>query len=185
MVMYLGKKTNKLGIRISYTDPSATGTTTTLLKPDQVTNIINGISPYSDESSDFKKCDIEQVALQKWVSITAVMAGRTLDIYIDGKLSRSCVFDGMYMIDGDSPYVELGGLSKNGSSIPNPSGFGGLIGQTRVANFAYSPDQVYKNYLSGPFDNSLWSVMMSYMDPSQYSLDIKKNGETIVSGNTA
>ena len=185
MVMYLGKKTNKLGIRISYTDPSATGTTTTLLKPDQVTNIINGISPYSDESSDFKKCDIEQVALQKWVSITAVMAGRTLDIYIDGKLSRSCVFDGMYMIDGDSPYVELGGLSKNGSSIPNPSGFGGLIGQTRVANFAYSPDQVYKNCLSGPFDNSLWSVMMSYMDPSQYSLDIKKNGETIVSGNTA
>jgi hypothetical protein len=139
-----------------------------------VNNIISATSPYSDTSADFRKCDIEQVSLQKWVNITAVMAGRTLDIYIDGKLSRSCVFDGMYKVDSDTPTVELGGSS----------GFGGLIGQTRVANFAYSPDQVYKKYLSGPFDNSLLSVLMSQMDPSQYSVNIQKNGQTVASGTT-
>lgn len=172
MVMYLGKTINKLGVRISYDDPSAAATSSTTLTNDQVNNIKTATSPYSDTSSDFQKCDIEQVSLQKWVSITAVMAGRTLDIYIDGKLSRSCVFDGMYKVDSDSPTVELGG----------PDGFGGLIGQTRVANFAYSPDQVYKNYLAGPFDNSLLSALMSQLDTSQYSINIEKNGKTIATG---
>jgi hypothetical protein len=174
LVMYLGTKLNKLGIRVSYDDPSSTGSTSSLLTSDQVNNIKNGVSPYSDSSSDFKKCDIEQVNLQKWVNITAAVAGRTLDIYIDGKLSRSCVLDGMYKVDGDNPTVEIGGQS----------GFGGLIGLTRVANFAYSPDQVYRNYLSGPFDNSLWSVLMSYVDPSQYSFNVQRNGQNVISAST-
>lgn len=172
LVMYLGTKMNKLGVRVSYEDPSSAASTTTVLSQDQINNIKNSVSPYSDSSSDFKKCDIEQVNLQKWVNITAAMSGRTLDIYIDGKLSRSCVLDGMYKVDnGDNPTVELGG----------PNGFGGYIGQTRVANFAYSPDQVYKNYLSGPFDNSLWATLMSQINPSQYSFNIQKDGKNVVS----
>lgn len=169
LVMYLGTKTNKLGVRVSYGDSSS------LLKYDQFNKIKAGTTPYSDESADFQKCDIEQVNLQKWVNITAAVSGRTVDIYIDGKLSRSCVLNGMYSVDtGNNPTVELGG----------PSGFGGYIGQTRVANFAYSPDQVYKNYLSGPFDNSLWALLMSQVNPSQYSFNIQKNGQNVVSGST-
>jgi hypothetical protein len=174
LVMYLGTKTNKLGVRVSYDDPSSAASSTTLLTSDQLNNIKNSISPYSDSSSDFKKCDIEQINLQKWVNITAAMSGRTLDIYIDGKLSRSCVLDGMYKVDsGDEPTLELGGLD----------GFGGYIGQTRVANFAYSPDQVYKHYLGGPFDNSLWATLLSQFNPAQYSFNVQANGKSIISAN--
>jgi hypothetical protein len=92
-------------------------------------------------------CDIESVDIQKWVNITAVLSGSNLDIYIDGKLSRSCVLGGLFKVDSGSPTLILGGAN----------GFGGLIGKTRAANFAYSPDQVYKNYQDGPFNSSMFS----------------------------
>jgi len=169
LVMYLGTSTNKLGVRVSYDDPSMSGSTSTTLDyVKEMPKLIAGTSPYSDTTVGIshKNGDIDNIALQKWVSITTVLAGRTLDVYIDGKLSRSTVLPGMYKVDSDIPTVILGG----------PNGFGGLIGETRVANFAYSPDQVYKNYLSGPFDNSILGALWGYINPGQYSIDIKKTG---------
>jgi hypothetical protein len=169
LVMYLGKTTNKLGVRVSY------GDTSNLLNDAEMIKIRAGTTPYTDESGDFKKCDIEHVNLQRWVNITTAVSGRTIDIYIDGKLSRSCVLEGMYKVDiGNDPTLELGG----------PDGFGGYIGQTRVANFAYSPDQVYKHYLSGPFDNSMWALLMNQINPSQYSFNIQKDGNNVLSAST-
>ena len=146
LVMYLGQNINKLGIRVS-TDSTEYSTT---LDSTQMTLITSGQTPYSDTASDFKKCDIDTVDIQRWVNITAVLSGRTLDIYMDGKLSRSCVLGGLYKVDGDTPSLSLGG----------PSGFGGYIGQTRGANYAYSPDQVYLNYLNGPNNVSLLSQIL-------------------------
>lgn len=146
LVMYLGQNINKLGIRVS-TDSTEYSTT---LDSTQMTMITSGQTPYTDTASDFKKCDIDTVDIQRWVNITAVLSGRTLDIYMDGKLSRSCVLDGLYKVDGDTPSLSLGG----------PSGFGGYIGQTRGANYAYSPDQVYLNYLNGPNNVSLLSQIL-------------------------
>ena len=36
-------------------------------------------------------CDIPEIDLQRWTMITVVLSGRTIDVYIDGKLTRSCV----------------------------------------------------------------------------------------------
>ena len=143
LVMYLGSYVNKLGIRLSQ-DGSATPYKIT---PTEMTTLTAGTGVYSDSS--FLNCDISSVNLQKWVNVTLVMSGKTADVYIDGKLSRSCILDGMYPVDGDTPTVTLGG----------PAGFGGLIGQTRVANYAYAPDQVYKYYLAGPYDTSIWGYL--------------------------
>lgn len=167
MVMYLGQYTNKLGVRVSVESSDNNIGNITFNK---LQSIIDGASPYSDSSSDFKKCDIEQVDLQKWVNITAVLSGRTLDIYIDGKLSRSCLLDGLFKVDGETPTMKLGG----------PDGFGGLIGMTRAANFAYSPDRVYSYYQEGPFS----SFSLSSLDPGSYSFDIKRKGSTIFSTST-
>lgn len=167
LVLYLGQNVNKLGVRVSYDNPSSTGSKSTLLDyKNEMPNLVKGISPYGDISNDHmsKTGDIDNIPLQKWVNITAVLSGRTLDVYIDGKLSRSTVLHGMYKVDSDSPTLKLGG----------PDGFGGLIGKTRVANFAYSPDQIYKNYMSGPFDNSILGILWGYINPGQYSIDIKK-----------
>lgn len=160
LVIYLGTNTNKLGVRVSYDADSkiTTGATS------KMTDLQNGTGIYSDTSSNTNNGDIDNIALQKWVNITVVLAGRTLDVYIDGKLSRSTVLSQMYKVDSDKPTVKIGG----------PDGFGGIIGKTRIANFAYAPDQVYKNYYSGPFDNSLLGMLWAYINPGQYSVEIKK-----------
>lgn len=165
MVMYLGQYTNKLGVRVSVESPD--NKTGDLTYSRDYAAIVAGTSPYTDSSPDFKKCDIEQVDLQKWVNITAVLSGRTLDIYIDGKLSRSCLLDGLFKVDGETPTLKLGG----------PNGFGGIIGMTRAANFAYSPDRVYSTYQEGPFAG----FSFSSLDPGQYSLDVKRKGSVIFS----
>jgi hypothetical protein len=182
MILYLGQNIPKLGIRTSTSDgsPSSTGmvlnnTTLGQIRPTSAAGGF-GASPYTDTGGDFGLCDIESVDIQRWVNITVVLSGRTQDVYIDGKLSRSCVLPKMYMVDsGDNTQISLGG----------PYGFGGLIGQTKAADFAYSPDQVYKIYQAGPLDSSLWTQIKGYFDPSQYSFSVQRNGQNIVSGNTA
>jgi hypothetical protein len=166
LIMYLGQFTNKLGVRVSSETQYDKGLS---FKPDY-DNIVAGTSPYTDSSADFKKCDIEHVNLQKWVNITAVLNGRTLDIYIDGKLSRSCLLDGLFKVDGEIPTLRLGG----------PDAFGGLIGLTRAANFAYSPDKVYYYYQNGPFSR----FTLSSLYPGQYSIDIKNKGTILFSSST-
>jgi hypothetical protein len=168
MVMYLGQNVNKLGIRVSTEDNKLTTAKLEQIRP--VTGNGYGVSPYTDAAGDFKKCDIESIDMQRWVNITAVLNGRTLDVYIDGKMSRSCVLSGMFKVDGDSPELMLGG----------PYGFGGIIGQTVAANFAYSPDRVYKIYQNGPLDTSILSKLWGIFNPAQYSLSISRNGEKVV-----
>jgi hypothetical protein len=168
MVMYLGQYTNKLGVRVSVESPNDTLGDLTYSKDYKA--IVDGTSPYTDSSPDFKKCDIEQVDLQKWVNITAVLSGRTLDIFIDGKLSRSCLLDGLFKVQGETPTLKLGG----------PNGFGGIIGMTRAANFAYSPDRVYSYYQEGPFAG----FSFSSLDPGQYSFDVKRKGSVIFSSSS-
>jgi hypothetical protein len=138
LVMYLGQTTNKLGIRVSDNINNSIKIT------DIESKIIPALSPYSD--SQMLMCDIEEVNIQRWVNITVVMMGKTVDVYIDGKLSRSSVLPGLFAADGDIPSLTLG----------NPNGFGGIIGLTRGANIAYTPDRVYALYQQGPFAG--WSL---------------------------
>jgi hypothetical protein len=160
LIMYLGQRINKLGIRASY----ETSSSATLVKITDLPKIVIGTPEYSD-TDGMPMCDIESVDLQRWVNITVVMMGKTIDVYMDGKLSRSSVLPGIFKADGEIPTLTLG----------SPDGFGGLIGMTRAANVAYTPDRIYANYQAGPF--SAWSL--SSLDPSQYVLTVKKDNSTI------
>lgn len=182
LVLYLGQNIPKLGVRTTTSDgtPSAKGIILNNATLGQIRPTTSsggfGVSPFTDAGGDFSLCDIESVDIQRWVNITVVLSGRTQDVYIDGKLSRSCVLPTMFRVDsGDNTQIILGG----------PYGFGGLIGQTKAADFAYSPDQVYKIYQAGPLDSSLWTQLKGYFDPSQYSFSVQRNGQNIASGSTA
>jgi len=58
-------------------------------------------------------CGIANIAIQKWVNLLISVYGRTLDIYVDGKLVRTCVLPGVAKIDTQAPvYVTpYGGFS--------------------------------------------------------------------------
>jgi hypothetical protein len=66
--------------------------------------------------------------------------GRTVDVYQDGKLARSCVLPHLYKVDA-------GGYSAN---LLGYGGFGGLMANTAMYDAALNPEAVYKNYMAGP-----------------------------------
>jgi|LauGreDrversion4_2_1035121.scaffolds.fasta_scaffold183155_2 hypothetical protein len=176
LVMYLGQNVNKLSVRVSSASSvtsagSGSAIDSVQLNSETITKITQDspTSVFTDDSTGFKKCDIEEIDLQRWVNITVCLSGKTVDVYMDGKLSRSCVLNSMYHVTGDRTKVELAG----------PSGFGGYIGQTQIANYAYSPDQVYKMYQNGPMDQSLWA-MISGMFTASASFTLPDSAKNLI-----
>lgn len=158
LVMYLGQSSNTLSVRIA-----SSGTDGTQLTPTDMNAInttLGGAGGIYDNSTNLQICDIDSksIDLQRWVNITTVVSGRTVDVYINGKLTRSCVLPGIYTIEsGYNTTVTLGGGGAGAK------GFGGYIGQTRMANFAYSPDFVYTNYLKGPVQMSMIGQLLGML----------------------
>jgi uncharacterized membrane protein YuzA (DUF378 family) len=89
-------------------------------------------------------CDLPEIDMQRWTMVTVVLSGRTIDVYLDGKLSRSCMGTSYYKVDptGVNPVIAARG------------GFDGYIGMTSVGNYAMNPDEIYRAYLSGPEGSS-------------------------------
>ena len=58
-------------------------------------------------------CPVANVPIQRWCNILISAYGRTLDLYLDGKLVRTCVLPGVAKIDGNAPvYITpMGGFS--------------------------------------------------------------------------
>lgn len=85
-------------------------------------------------------CDLPEIDLQRWTMVTVVLSGRTIDVYMDGKLSRSCMAPSYYKVD---PTGVKAVMSERG-------GFDGYTANTSVANYAMNPDEIYRAYLLGP-----------------------------------
>jgi hypothetical protein len=90
-------------------------------------------------------CDIDSIDLQRWVQVTVVLNGRTCDVYIDGKLARSCVLRNFYRVDP----------SFSGMVVTDRGGFDGYMSQVSTYNYSLTPDVIYKMYMAGPTATSL------------------------------
>lgn len=84
-------------------------------------------------------CDISNIPLQKWVHIAYVLNNRTVDIYVDGKLERSCVLRGVPKLNNQPLYV-----CENG-------GFFGKISNLVYYKYALQPTEIYDVYSKGPY----------------------------------
>ena len=105
----------------------------------------NGVRP------NIHKCKVQNVPLQRWVNIIISLYGRTLDVYIDGKLVRTCLLPGVAKISQTAPVI----------ITPN----GGFSGWT--ANFQYwanstSPQQAYDIYKNGYGGSALGDFFNKY-----------------------
>lgn len=102
-------------------------------------------------------CDLPEVDLQRWVNITTCVNGKTVDVYLDGKLARSCVLPSFYKVDA-------GGYT---ATLLNYGGFGGVIANSMAYDVALNPEDVYKNYMAGPEPiTSIIGWLQSFFTPS-------------------
>uniref|UniRef100_A0A6C0KPR0 Lectin/glucanase superfamily protein n=1 Tax=viral metagenome TaxID=1070528 RepID=A0A6C0KPR0_9ZZZZ len=91
------------------------------------------------------RCDIVNgIEFQRWVLITVVGNSRTLDVYIDGKLARSCVYKSGFSLGSKSGAgTAYFGLNNNGN-------LKGYFASGNFYNYALTPDAVWKIYQNGP-----------------------------------
>ncbi len=111
-------------------------------------NKISG-SEETGETVNFH-CELSNFPIQKWVNLTIGLNGQTLDVYVNGKLTRTCVLPG--------PAIEA-----SGDLFVTPRG--GFNGYT--ANFQYwsepvNPQQAYNIYKSGYGSSSLANMFGNY-----------------------
>lgn len=118
------------------------------LKKNENTLVVKvGLDTLLDGNDGIKtdECEFKNFPLQKWVNVNVSMRNNVLDIFIDGKLVKSCILKG-------SPTVNSGDihLCKQG---PNGYGFNGYISRLEYTNKALDYDTIINNYKKGPVVN--------------------------------
>jgi len=85
-------------------------------------------------------CDIKEVPIQRWSNITIVSSARILDVYMDGKLGRSCVLENVLEVPRGPLKLRLG----------ESGGFGGRYSSVQMWSQQLTPDVIYGIYQMGP-----------------------------------
>lgn len=91
-------------------------------------------------NTDKPLCDLPEIDLQRWVHLAVSVNAKTVDVYTDGKLARSCVLPSQYKVDS----------STYRASLLDYGGFGGQMSTTTMYNIALNPESIYKIYMEGP-----------------------------------
>lgn len=105
----------------------------------------------SSTISQTHNCNIKNVPIQSWVNALISVNGRTLDVYIDGKLVRTCVMPGVAKVAINSPV-----------SITPGGGFSGYTANIRYLPNATNPQEAWNIYRSGYGGNILGNLFNKY-----------------------
>jgi hypothetical protein len=140
--IYLRGYKPSLSVRLDTKEASTSGN---LMKNESLDkssreSLFNTLQPDSGLLDGTPLCDLPEIELQRWVCITVAVNGKTVDVYYDGKLARSCVLPTFYKVDASGYSAKLLGYG----------GFGGQISRTTMYDVALNPEQVYKIYMAGP-----------------------------------
>jgi hypothetical protein len=163
LMVGLGNYTNKLMVRVS-TDTSGAntlGTNATHTNLDAM-EVESGLL-----NSQLPMCDLPELDLQRWVLVSVVITGRICDVYLDGKLARSCTLPSFFRVDnGYSVKALLNG------------GFGGYISNLTAYGYAMNPSDIYKMYMNGPkAGGGFIDWFTSFFTPNVANLYPKMNGQ--------
>lgn len=106
-------------------------------------------------------CTVANVPIQKWVHLVMSVYGRTLDLYIDGKLVRTCLLPGVASVNANSNiYVTPAG------------GFNGWTSKLQYYPNSLNPQDVWNIYAQG------YSSWTSMFNTYQVQIALVQNGTT-------
>jgi hypothetical protein len=97
-------------------------------------------------------CNVMDVDLQRWIHVAVSVNKQIVDVYMDGKLARSCVL----------PKPQKPSISGQQELHILPAGdsFKGYISGIHFSAYADTPDQIYGRYQSGPYTTtSFWDYL--------------------------
>jgi hypothetical protein len=117
----------------------------------------------SDSTSVAEACNIENVEFGRWVNTVIVLNNNICDVYMDGKLSRSCVLKGQFNVAANSP-LTMTVLKPSFGTNPFNTSWKGSFSGLSLYNYALSPDAAYRIYMAGPSGASgdLWAAIKAF-----------------------
>jgi hypothetical protein len=84
------------------------------------------------------QCSINNIPLQKWVNLIVSLYGRTLDLYLDGKLVRTCVLPGVAKVSPETDII-----------VTPDGGFNGWTTNFQYWSDASNPQEAFNIYKGG------------------------------------
>ena len=111
------------------------------------------------------KCNVRNVPLQKWVNLIISLYGRTLDVYIDGKLVRTCVLPGVAQVNPDADI-----------QVTPMGGFSGYTSNFQYWAAATNPQEAYNIYKAGYGGNVLGNLFNKYRVKVSFLQDNQEQG---------
>ena len=106
-------------------------------------------------------CSVANVPIQKWVNLVLSVYGRSMDIYIDGKLVRTCLLPGVASVNNNSKIF-----------VTPLGGFEGWTSKLQYYPESLNPQEVWNIYTRG---YSSWSSMFNSY---QVEISLVENGTT-------
>ena len=84
-------------------------------------------------------CTVRNIPIQKWVNIIISFNGTTLDVYMNGKLVKTCIMKNPVQISGDSDVI----------ITPSNSTFSGQTSKFKFWNTPMDPQRAWYTYSDG------------------------------------
>ena len=97
------------------------------------------------------QCNIANIPLQKWVNLIVSLYGRTLDLYLDGKLVRTCVLPGVAKVNPDTNIL-----------VTPAGGFNGWTTNFQYWPSASNPQEAYNIYKGGFGGSTLGNIFNKF-----------------------
>ena len=106
-------------------------------------------------------CSVANIPIQKWVNLSISVYGRSMDIYIDGKLVRTCLLPGVANVNNNSNIY-----------VTPLGGFDGWTSKFQYYPNSINPQEAWNIYTQG---YSSWSSMFNAY---QVQISLVENGNT-------
>ena len=120
------------------------------------TNAIDIIIDCTKNESETQRdvCTVSNIPIQKWVNLLVSVYGKTLDVYLDGKLVKTHILLGL-------PAVTSLTTAANTYITPN-GGFSGFTNKFQYWGDATNPQQAWNTYQSGYGGNWVTNMFSQY-----------------------
>jgi len=166
LAIYLGPYKNTLHVRVQTSMPQAGmavgGANPSALDSGanlSVSNLNTIFTTIQQENgllSDNRPCDVQGIDMQKWVQITVTLNNKVCDVFLDGKLARSCILPSFYKVDKNNLTLR----------VAEYNGFSGFVSNVSAYNYALNPEQIWRLFMSGPsISYTLLDYLKALFDP--------------------
>ena len=124
-------------------------------------------------------CTIKNIKLQKWVNITISVYGNTVDMYLDGKLVRTCVLTAVptALATTDTLYVGGGYATQTAPpwSVLTDGDLRGYISNVVYKSDYFTPEEAWTIYSAGYSGAGMFDFVNRY----KLNFSIVKDDQTV------